>query len=428
MENEMKKSVVILVVLCFVESQAYAVTGDSTTWEGFYEATVLPTADTSYKSTAWGTAGVGAPVGGIFTEGSISYLKMTEDAGGTTVEGYARDPSDVDATFDASYAVRMRANTMNTWVSGAFDFANPIHGDLGMSFIGDEHPRYLGTAGDGGHNFKVFVGAGGANGSIVIPESTVGDFSDWHTYRITVHHDTPTNFFPKVNLYLDNNPTPAATKAWAFHGPGGTFGAVTVNTNDPYEEDTDIDWIRWTTTGEFAPLPKPCDFTTDGLCGLADINDMFAQGDLTGAGVAVSSGNQFDLDTDNDIDGDDITEWLSLTGTANGFSSPMLRGDTDNVGASSPTSRTVDITDFQNFLGGFTGAGSTWEVGNFNGDDVVDITDFSNHFLPNFSATGGGTYGAGQSIPEPSAVLLLGLGGVLLTYACFQKRGNKRSL
>jgi len=95
----------------------------------------------------------------------------------------------------------------------------------------------------------------------------------------------------------------------------------------------------------------------------------------------------------------------------------MFRGDTDNVGASSPTPRTVDITDFQNFLKGFTGAGSTWEVGNFNGDAVVDITDFSNHFLPNFSAVAGGTYGPGQSIPEPSALLLLGLGGALLVYA-----------
>ena len=134
------------------------------------------------------------------------------------------------------------------------------------------------------------------------------------------------------------------------------------------------------------------------------------------AGVVASPSNQFDLDSDNDIDGDDITEWLSLTGTANGYASPMLRGDTDNVGASSPTSRTVDITDFQNFLTGFTAAGSTWDVGNFNGDSVVDITDFSNHFLPNFAATGGGTYGAGQSVPEPSTVLLLGLGGLLLCY------------
>ena len=170
-----------------------------------------------------------------------------------------------------------------------------------------------------------------------------------------------------------------------------------------------------------------CDFDGSGTCGLVDINLLMNQGDLT-TGVAVGTGNKFDLNSDNTVNEDDITEWLVQTGSTNGFSSAMLRGDTDQVGVTSPTPRTVDITDFQNFLGGFTGAGSTWEVGNFDGNGVVDITDFSNHFLPSFAATGGGTYGSGQVVPEPSAVLLLGLGGVLLTYVCFQKRGNKRSL
>ena len=45
-----------------------------------------------------------------------------------------------------------------------------------------------------------------------------------------------------------------------------------------------------------------------------------------------------------------------------------------------------------------------------------DITDFSNNFLPSFVATGGGTYGAGQSVPEPSTILLFGLGGLVLAY------------
>ena len=170
---------------------------------------------------------------------------------------------------------------------------------------------------------------------------------------------------------------------------------------------------------EFISFGAACDFGGGG-CGLADINLMMAQGDLV-AGVSASPSNQFNLNGDNVINEDDITEWLSLTGTTNGYRSPMLSGDTDNVGASSPTSRTVDITDFENFLAGFTGAGSTWEVGNFNGDSVVDITDFSFNFLSNFVATGGGTYDAGQLVPEPSAVQLLGLGGLLLAYLCCTK-------
>ena len=158
-----------------------------------------------------------------------------------------------------------------------------------------------------------------------------------------------------------------------------------------------------------------CDFD-GGDYGLSDINLMMAQGDLT-AGIIVGAGNQFDLNSNNIINQADLRQWLSLAGAENGCASPFLRGDTDGLDNTSLTPRTVDITDFQNMLNGFTGAGSTWEEGNFNGDEVVDITDFPNHFLPIFVATGNGMYGPAQSTPEPSTLLLLGLGGAFLAYA-----------
>ena len=166
-----------------------------------------------------------------------------------------------------------------------------------------------------------------------------------------------------------------------------------------------------------------CDFTGSSTCGLADINLMMAQGNLV-AGVSVSAGNQFDLNSDNIINNLDMTDWLKLAGANNGYgggdpndpNAPYLRGDTNDLDNLFSAARMVDITDFTNFLTGFTGSCVNWECGNFNGDNVVDITDFSIHFLPNFSATGGGTYGPGQSIPEPSTMVLLGIGGVLLGY------------
>ena len=159
-----------------------------------------------------------------------------------------------------------------------------------------------------------------------------------------------------------------------------------------------------------------CDFDGGG-CGFSDINLLMSQGNLT-VGVPVNVGNsQFDLNNDNTLNEADITVWLDEAGTSRGYSSAFRRGDTDNLENDfdpNMGTRTVDISDFQNFLDGFTGVGSTWQVGNFNGDSGVDITDFSNHFLPNFSAVAGGTYGPGQSIPEPSTILLLVLGGMVL--------------
>ena len=163
----------------------------------------------------------------------------------------------------------------------------------------------------------------------------------------------------------------------------------------------------------------PCDFDNDLACGLSDINLMYQQGDLV-AGVATSVATEkYDLIDNNVIDQSDIATWLSQTASHNGFSSPFLHGDTDGLDQVNPHSRTVDITDFQNFLTGFTGAGLTWGVGNLDGDSDVDITDFSNLFLPNFSATGGGTYGP-RAAPESTTRLLLGLGGLLLT--CSSRR------
>ena len=172
-------------------------------------------------------------------------------------------------------------------------------------------------------------------------------------------------------------------------------------------------------------VPGMCDFDGSGTCGLSDINLMIAQGNLV-AGVPTNTATEkFDLVDNNIIDDADITEWLDHAGTDNGYSAPALRGDTDGLNDMLPAPRTVDITDFQNFLIGFTGAGSTWETGNFDGDSDVDITDFSNHFLPNFVITGGGTYGVGPAIPEPQTVILLGFGELLFLFLCRDRWLNR---
>ena len=88
----------------------------------------------------------------------------------------------------------------------------------------------------------------------------------------------------------------------------------------------------------------------------------------------MGSADGYDLSDSDTIDASDITEWLSQAATANGYGSPMLRSDADGLGNIFPAPRTVDITDFQNFLTGFTGSCLNLECGNFNGDNEVDIT------------------------------------------------------
>ena len=96
---------------------------------------------------------------------------------------------------------------------------------------------------------------------------------------------------------------------------------------------------------------------------------MFDVGNLE-AGVATTvSTDRLDLIDDETLNAADLTEWLSQAATANGHSSPYLRGDTE-------LDRDVNITDF-NFL--------------------------ASNFTP-------GSYGTSNAIPEPSSFILFVFG------------------
>jgi len=149
-----------------------------------------------------------------------------------------------------------------------------------------------------------------------------------------------------------------------------------------------------------------CDFTSDSMCDVADMNMMFAKGNLVN-GVSIAAGDRFDMNDDEVINQTDIDLWLDEAATENGYESPYRRGDTDGLGTMFSEPRDVDITDFNTLAPNFDPAGSngltnTWDLGNFDGDDDIDITDF-NFLASNFASSG---YGA-QTIPEPHALFLL---------------------
>ena len=196
--------------------------------------------------------------------------------------------------------------------------------------------------------------------------------------------------------------------------PGVTIGAVfTANTapggSVPYARGADavIDEVKIYDGGNF-----PCDFDSDGRCNVNDINLMFMQGDLVVGVQDPDSSSPFNLNGDTVINNQDVDQWLGEAATVNGFSSPYVRGDTDDLGNET---RDVDITDFNALASNYAPQGTpsgifaqNWHLGNFDGDADVDITDF-NALAENYEPGG---YGAGQAgaTPEPSAFLLMILG------------------
>ena len=91
---------------------------------------------------------------------------------------------------------------------------------------------------------------------------------------------------------------------------------------------------------------------------------MFDVGNLVTGVATTASTDRLDLIDDDTINVADLTEWLSQAATANGHSSPYLRGDTE-------FDRDVEITDFNSLATNFDPDGATaphsWTDGNFDG-------------------------------------------------------------
>ena len=138
----------------------------------------------------------------------------------------------------------------------------------------------------------------------------------------------------------------------------------------------------------------PCAFGGDASCNTDDLDALYT---VFNTSVPPADA-QFDLNADNVVGEADLTKWLSLAATANGYNSPYLRGDTD-------LDHDVDTVDLTGMIMNYTGAigsGTTWLTGDTDGDGDTDTVDLTTAII-NFT----GARNSAAAVPEPSGLLLL---------------------
>lgn len=148
------------------------------------------------------------------------------------------------------------------------------------------------------------------------------------------------------------------------------------------------------------------DFDNNGAFNCADINSLMAE---------IASGNHstaFDLTGDGAVDLADRDVWLAQAGPARGHGGPIEIGDANLNGI-------VDDSDFSFFIQNMFTQSSSWCQGEFNGDAMIDVSDFNLWNSHKY-----GSSAAANAIPEPSAGLLL-LATVAVFPWCRKRRRRK---
>ena len=261
--------------------------------------------------------------------------------------------------------------------------------------------NFIGLQFDDGHNgIAILWGSGGGRdrdvGAGNLPVGTTVPFS--------------MDYDPNGNDGRGELTTVVNTTSHVFQIPGSNkydldplthFGIFPVSASGA-ESTVWIDDLTYTTKVGGSGGPA-CDFTGDSACDVADIDDLFGQGNLV-TGVS-AAGSVYDLTGDDTLNGDDVAAWLSDAATENGQASAYMSSDID-------LDRDVDLTDFNGLAVNFSPGSSAglFSTGDSDGDGDVDLSDY-NALAGSFDPTG---YGGAVAVPEPVSLILLSVGGVLV--------------
>ncbi len=248
--------VLIAIVMLTAQPAAAQVTADSTTWEGTsFEADEFPLLDNSGQ---W----ISDSDQHIATNGTI-----VDDPDDATNKYINRGP-----TFIFYTNVRNLDYVASSWTNDGASFE--MRGRVNGGSDWDAVIGHIFTTAEAGDTHYYWLTYYIQNGRIVINNSNdfgLGqaqvnlDVTQWRTYRFTMDGTD-------WNLYIDGDPSPAATlTAVPFSGEGipftGYFGWFWGNT-----ANADLDYLRYTDMGALAPIEGVSCGSTGTVYDAADFN------------------------------------------------------------------------------------------------------------------------------------------------------------
>ncbi|MFI4910290.1 MAG: hypothetical protein ACIAQZ_01340 [Sedimentisphaeraceae bacterium JB056] len=221
----------IMVFMMLLASSLMAVTADSTTWEGSYEATDIPSND------GW-TAVANAEYISIAQDGVLNMDSYDDDDYGYWTM------SDVGFNFNTGMSIEFRAK-MNEYQDGGSAVVQFY--DVNASLVGITL----------------------RNNRISLTNSTTEylDPNDFHTYRFTLNPDSQA-----VLCWLDDANEPFMSGRIAYKNMTTSDTLMFGDLTGTADADWDIDYIRWTNEGDFPPVG------VTSYCG--DSNNLIPVGDL----------------------------------------------------------------------------------------------------------------------------------------------------
>ena len=179
--------------------------------------------------------------------------------------------------------------------------------------------------------------------------------------------------------------SPSISADWPVAGSKLYFGRALI------EEDWDLYEATWVPELVF-------DLYADGNVDVADLDLLVARV------VAGIDDNLFDLTGDGEIDDRDVHQWLSEAAIHNGFRAAYLSGDANLDGI-------VNALDLNSLALNWQSSAPGWSSGDFTADGKTDAADL-NQLAFNWQDSI--RLAAGQPVPEPSAILLVLVGVVVL--------------